>query len=85
MSEWRPEGWANPFIEHQYGITGCRAPEMCGGCDFDLFESGADAMVVALTKDSEHLLKADVSAVVQEYLKGGLLEHGTWVFIPDEE
>ncbi|KKK61660.1 hypothetical protein LCGC14_3012120 [marine sediment metagenome] len=75
---YRPEGFENPFVEHQHGSTGCRAPEMCGGCDYDFYEAVLDTLVAALRERGIHVNN-------EGWIEKRMYEAGTWVFIPDEE
>ncbi len=80
MSEWRPEGWENPW-----GETLALSPDKQTQYLLDnIYERGADAILTALRAGNESLMKADVSEVARTLLKR-MTQRGTWVFIPDED
>ena len=83
MSEWRPEeGWENPYgtelVRGNFsdGREYVHDPEP----EHDAYEAGADAMLEALRED--HGVRYEGGTVAFHRLNN---EHGTLVFIPDEE
>ena len=72
MSEWRPEGWENPyFTQERY--------DECEGA----YDAGADAMLAALKEQSVHVDVGVDKGIVNLPFHGG--SHGFVVFIPDKE
>ena len=78
MSNWRPDGWKNPFE--------CNPQDYYKNNDMVLFESGADAMLEALESkqaiqyiDGKYLQHFGSSEWIDWNLKGLL------VFIPDQK
>ena len=73
MSEWRPEGWRNPYPDINAGFP--TNDFIYSEYDlFDAHEAGADAIVAALRTKGTHYDEHD-----------HFLYPGTWVFIPDKE
>ncbi len=97
MSEWRPEGWKNPWsnpdviVEFDKHLMAMRTadgttPERVLAEDRrDIYEAGANAILAALRDctDSCHTGRGSFTRMA-EYLSL-FCNPGTLVFIPDEE
>ena len=84
MSEWRPEGWENPYLAVSYDINN---EDKAGGHpeamhilfeNSKVYEAGADAIVAALKEDSSSERREP-----EPWFEPPIF--GTWVFFPDEE
>ena len=71
MSEWRPEGWENPYDD---GSCDCRQ-----GAEGTAYEAGADAILAALK--AGHPCHVDAEGISINFPKGYI--KGSFVFIPD--
>jgi len=72
MSDWRPEGWKNPYMGKVGGDLG------------NVYQAGADAMLEAIKQTGEHYSQVDApykTIAVLNHIK----QSGWLVFIPDGE
>ncbi len=77
MSEWRPQGWANPFPEKPSGWFGSDNEEAIAyAAKREGFEACANAMLAELRARGVHRINQPFDAPPNT---------GTWVFIPDDE
>jgi len=96
MSQYRPEGWENPYkilsdgSEFHEGLPIYDGSVECDILKYKAFEAGADAMLEALKKPLDILARND-DITPEHYEKGEEEEiwieapcNGTLVFIPDE-
>ena len=84
MSEWRPDGWDNPYNGQAVRLASKTPTIICGTflTRQEIYEAGADAILEALREEHPQRINAnkDIRSI---NFPMGLLD-GVFVFIPDE-
>lgn len=73
---YRPPRWDNPYLTVWHGRIPCD-----DGCDVEIFEAGADAILQGLVMEGSIRTEGNTPLVTITLPN---IKKGTWVFVPDD-